>query len=74
MKTKYDGELTDSMNRLRLLTVAQVSQLLGVSTRTIFRWVSTGELPSPVKLGGRATRFRFADIQQLIEIQAKEAR
>ena len=48
-----------------LLTRQEVAERLGVSSRTVARFVSRGEL-ARVKLG-RVARFREADVRALIE-------
>lgn len=48
-----------------LLTATEVGLMLGLAKSTIWRQVSKGNLPPPVKIGG-ATRWRVRDIQQLI--------
>lgn len=45
------------------LSVGQVAARFGVSTDSIWRWRRDGEFPAPVKLGGRTTRWRLADIE-----------
>lgn len=50
-----------------LLTVSEVAGMLGVSARSVWRLVSTGEVPRPVKVG-TSTRWRRADIEAMIEI------
>lgn len=49
----------------RLLTKADVAELLGVKARTIDEWVQKGKIPS-LKVG-RATRFRRAEIEAWLE-------
>ncbi len=45
------------------LNVKQVAERLGVSTDSIWRWKRQGEFPKAVKLGGRTTRWRLADVE-----------
>lgn len=40
----------------RLLTAAEVADLLRVSRATVYRWVDDGRLPA-IQLGGRTIRF-----------------
>ena len=49
-----------------LLTAAQVADLLGVSTRTLWRLRSAGSVPAPVKLGG-SVRWRGSELHQWID-------
>ena len=42
---------------MRLINVKEVANKLGVSTRTVYRMVDTGYLPSPIKLGSRSQRW-----------------
>ena len=51
---------------LVLLTVGQVAQRLSVSTRTVWRLVSGGQLPQPVSIG-RCKRWPGREIDQYIE-------
>lgn len=37
--------------RARFLTGREVDELLGISARTRFRWVASGHLPAPVRIG-----------------------
>jgi excisionase family DNA binding protein len=50
----------------RLLTVASVAVLLGVSQRTVRRWIERDWLPF-VRLGPRALRVREATVTAVIE-------
>jgi excisionase family DNA binding protein len=50
-----------------LLTDTEVGRLLSVSRRTIWRLVSSGDLPSPIRMPGlRAARWRREDIEEAI--------
>lgn len=50
----------------RLLSIRQVAERLGLSTRAVYRLCAKGEFPKPVKLGG-ATRFYESDLQSFLE-------
>jgi prophage regulatory protein len=49
-----------------LLTAAEVAAMLGVSERTLWRLLSAGKVPKPVRFG-RNTRRRVAEIREWIE-------
>lgn len=65
--TSKNPEAVDS-----LLTVREVAALLAVSVPTIWRGVSTGRFPRPVKLGA-SSRWPQSEILAVIEA-AKAAR
>jgi excisionase family DNA binding protein len=50
----------------RLLSMADVADVLGLSIRTVRRMVSMGELPI-VRLNNRTVRFRPEDVKALID-------
>jgi excisionase family DNA binding protein len=50
-----------------LLTMKEVAERLRISPATLWRLVAKGEVPSPVHLGARSTRWRAADIDRFIE-------
>jgi predicted DNA-binding transcriptional regulator AlpA len=47
-----------------------VEGLLGVSGATVWRWVRTGRLPQPRKLGPRITAWNVGDLRR---VQAEAA-
>ncbi len=51
----------------RLVPVAEVASLLSVGVRTVWRMVSCGNLPTPIKLSSRITRWKLSEIEQHIE-------
>ena len=55
-----------------LLRAPEVARLLAVDTRTIWRWVSAGVIPAPLRIGG-ATRWRRADLDAFVESKADAA-
>lgn len=50
-----------------LLSVEEVGRMLGISSRTVWRRVSAGEIPEPIKVGG-STKWRRTDIQAMIDL------
>lgn len=56
-----------SENPERLLLCADgVAKVLSLSKRTIWRMVSAGELPAPVRIG-RASRWRRSDLERFVD-------
>jgi excisionase family DNA binding protein len=51
----------------RLLTPAEVAELLQVTPRTINRYAADGRLPR-VKIGQRLTRYRWQNVEALIVV------
>ena len=50
MKRRLSNELAP----MRIMRIAEVTELLGVSRATIYGWRNTRDFPAPVKLGVRA--------------------
>lgn len=50
---------------VKLLKAKEVSQILGVSERQVWRLASSGQMPAPVTVGG-STRWRLSDIEAWI--------
>jgi len=50
----------------RLLTVAELAELLGVPVKTVYRWRHQGEGPQPMRVG-RFLRFDPADVSRWLE-------
>jgi predicted DNA-binding transcriptional regulator AlpA len=51
-----------------LLSDSEVGEVLGVSARTVWRMLSTDELPSPIKIGG-LTKWRRSEIEAMIDLR-----
>ena len=49
-----------------LLTAIQVAEALNVKRGTVYRWASTGVLPSIRPHGTKTVRFRRSDVERLI--------
>ncbi len=61
--------MTGSVNR-RLININELSEYIGLSTSTIYSWVSQTRIPF-VKLG-RLTRFDLQKIEEWIEENSVE--
>lgn len=48
-----------------LLTADETAQLVAVSTRTLWRLLSAGKFPRPVRVGG-STRWRRAEVEKWV--------
>ena len=46
----------------QFLNDREVAERYSVSRPTVWRWVSEGHLPKPVKVGPGSTRWRIADL------------
>jgi excisionase family DNA binding protein len=58
--------LDQERRSLRMIDVTQVATILDISTRTVWRLVSSGELPQTIRFG-RNVRWRVSDIEAWIE-------
>ncbi|MBL8822294.1 MAG: AlpA family phage regulatory protein [Planctomycetia bacterium] len=60
----HDSSLEQSPERV-LITVDEVAAMLSLSKRTIWRILSHGEMPEPIRLG-KNVRWRLYEVQQWI--------
>jgi predicted DNA-binding transcriptional regulator AlpA len=58
----------------RLLAVAEVARVLGISIPTVWRWSSEGRIPPPLKLGKNVTRWDGAELAARIAIAKPRSR
>ena len=49
------------------LTVRQVSEMLQIHVRTVWRLAAAGEIPKPITIGKKVVRWRPSDIQRFLE-------
>ncbi|MGV6874522.1 helix-turn-helix transcriptional regulator [Pseudochelatococcus sp. B33] len=54
--------LIDEMDRL--LKITEVKEIVGMGASTIYRKVSDGEFPAPVRLSGGMSRWRRSDLDR----------
>ena len=47
-----------------LIRLAELSKLLGVARSTIYKWMTEGSFPRPVRVSERAVRWRPEDIEE----------
>jgi predicted DNA-binding transcriptional regulator AlpA len=50
-----------------LLTIRDVARHFSVSERTIWRWVTAGKLPAPLRFSTTCLRWRARDIERYVE-------
>ena len=50
----------------QLISKKEAAALLSISTRTLDRLISSGDLPQPIKVG-KSSRLRLVDITQFID-------
>jgi len=48
---------------MEYLSDRQLSERFGVHRVTVWRWVSAGQFPQPVRLSEGCTRWRLADVE-----------
>lgn len=51
---------------VQLITTEELAEILGMSKRTIWRLLSAGQIPQPVRIG-RSTRWRRDEVQRWID-------
>lgn len=61
----------DSLPNSAHVRLPVVAALHGVHAQTIWRWVKTGRIPSPVKLGINTTAWRVGDLRESMSGGAK---
>lgn len=65
-KESFNSFSTDARDGPLLLTAAQVANLLQVSKRTLWRLLSAGVLPAPLRIG-KSTRWGCQEIRHWID-------
>lgn len=52
------------MANAELITIAETAKRLGISTRTVERWIKQGRLKA-IRLGPRLVRVKYIDPEQM---------
>ena len=65
LRGERDREMSTDVTPV-LLAADEVAAMLGVSERTLWRLLSAGKVPKPVRFG-RSTRWREAQVKEWIE-------
>ncbi|QWL80938.1 AlpA family phage regulatory protein [Aeromonas hydrophila] len=48
---------------IEIIRTAELIKCLNVSRSTLWRWVSGGKFPKPIKMGARAFGYRRSDVE-----------
>jgi len=60
-------KLSDNPQRVtRLIRLKEVQHRVGLGRSTIYRWMSEGKFPKPVRLGGYSVAWNQEDIDEWI--------
>ncbi len=69
-REKYEGARQPGLDirsiQVELIGVDELAAILKVSSRTVWRLVSSGEAPAPLRIGG-SCRWRLKQVQDWIE-------
>ncbi|MDZ7717824.1 MAG: AlpA family phage regulatory protein [Balneolaceae bacterium] len=57
------------MSNIDLLSPKEASERLSIPISTLYRWISEGKFPRPIKIGPRRTAFKIEDIIEWRENQ-----
>ncbi|MEJ5342974.1 MAG: helix-turn-helix domain-containing protein [Thermogutta sp.] len=52
--------------RSEFVSPTELAKRLNVSRRTVFRLVSAGRLPQPIRLSKRTVRWQWADVEEFL--------
>ncbi|MEH6465936.1 MAG: AlpA family phage regulatory protein [Shewanella psychromarinicola] len=63
------NDVANIVSKLRILRAAQISELLGISSTTLWRWRQdpTNDFPQPIALGPRLVGWRVSDIESYLD-------
>jgi len=57
----------DDHDACDLITPDQAAAMLGLSPRSLARWVGEGNFPAPYRLSPRRCRYRRSEVREWIE-------
>lgn len=67
MNAPFRPRVTDQVDFLRLLKVAEVARLTSLHRATIYRMIHEGTFPRQIRLTKRCVRWRASDIEHWLE-------
>ena len=53
-----------------LLSANQVSEQLGITRTTLWRWCKADTFPQPIKIGPNTTRWRQSEVEEWVAAKA----
>ena len=59
------------MTRIDLISPRNVIERLSIPSSTLYRWISEGNFPKPIRIGPRRTAFRVQDIENWLNERAE---
>ena len=64
----YLNEYKEIVMSERLITIKEVTQIVGFKRSTIYKFIQQNKFPSPLKIG-KSSRWKLTDIQKWINHQ-----
>ena len=62
IEEEMDHAVDPALNAQRLLRLKEVSTMIGLGRSSIYRYVSEGRFPEPIRVGIRSVRWKLADV------------
>jgi prophage regulatory protein len=57
-----EKRLDPALNAKRLIRLVEVCTMIGLGRSSIYRYVSEGRFPAPIKVGERSVRWKLSDV------------
>jgi prophage regulatory protein len=54
-----------------ILRIGEVTRRVGLARATLYRYVSRGDFPAPVRLGSRASGWRLSEVLEWVQTRPK---
>jgi predicted DNA-binding transcriptional regulator AlpA len=55
------------VEKIELLTLAEVADVFSVSRQCVLNWVDAGQFPRPIRISRRYVRWLLADVKAFLE-------
>ena len=56
----------------RLITINDVAERVGVSKRTVYRWINEGNFPTPMELSARIRKWTEQEVEDWIKKKVEQ--